>query len=176
MAFWILIHFPTAYFFCSKIWLFGRKVWEPLLVPVQSRFPTYCIGKLVAPVLTVSLVWPRFVIDPHRATMFLSVLFQRGESRQRRHATVYNNKPTRTPLTDFCCAQPSPGSVDWTCLDGVCCDVPSKKDEDVFIVILFMKYEKLNSRFLEWWQKKVSLSMFVPQLFEFWSSILRWQT
>lgn len=33
------------------------------------------------------------------------------------------------PLTDFCCAQPSLSSVDWTCLDRVCCDVPSEKDE-----------------------------------------------
>lgn len=100
----------------------------------NNAFPLYVRGKVVALVLTVSLVSAPFVNEPHRATKFLSVLFQSRESRRGSRTTVCNNKSTRTPLTHSCCAQPSLSSVDWTCLDRVWCDVPNKKDKDFFIV------------------------------------------
>lgn len=130
-AFWILIHF--LFFSIINFYCLAGKFGNPCHPLSNNTFP-HTQEKVVALVLTLSLVSACFVIEPHGATKFLIVLFQRSESRQGRHTTVSNNKPTRTPLTDFCCAQPSLSSVDRTCLDGVCCDDPSKKDKDFFIV------------------------------------------
>lgn len=157
------MHFPTASFICSMVHFYclEEKFGSPCWSLSNNAFTLTTCEKVVALVLTVSSVSARFVNEPYRATKFLSASFQRSESRRGRHTTVSNNKPTRTPLTDFCCAQPSLSSVDWTCLDRVCCDVPSKKDKDFFIV--YEIYKKNNIQGLWNSDNKVSLSVPPPK-------------
>lgn len=96
--------------------------------------------------------------------------------------------PNYGPRADLRCVGPQPGHRGqisvvrslcralliervWT---EFCCDVPSKKDKDLFIVILSMKHEKKNLHGLQNSVKK-SLPVFLlqPFLLKFWSPILR---